>query len=159
MMEYVEVDGWSANIRFSSAHMIPEYNKCGRLHGHTYAVHAKVYGKPVQKGIIMDFRLLKSILNEISDKLDHKVLIPTKNPMIRISDNEVEVESNGKRYVFPREDCALLPIESTSAENLAHYILDEVIERIKKENLDNVDEVEIGVDEGVGQGARVKKKV
>ncbi|RLF42165.1 MAG: 6-pyruvoyl tetrahydropterin synthase family protein, partial [Thermoplasmata archaeon] len=44
MMSYIEIDGWRANIRFSSAHIIPEYDKCGRLHGHTYAIHAKIYG-------------------------------------------------------------------------------------------------------------------
>ena len=55
MISYIIIDGWKSNIRFSSAHIIPDYEKCGRLHGHTYAVHAKISGKLDKNGIIMDF--------------------------------------------------------------------------------------------------------
>ncbi|RLF38168.1 MAG: 6-pyruvoyl tetrahydropterin synthase family protein, partial [Thermoplasmata archaeon] len=55
MIGYIRIDGWKAGIKFSAAHIIPEYEKCGRLHGHSYAIHAKVYGNPNEKGIIMDF--------------------------------------------------------------------------------------------------------
>ena len=51
MNTYITIDGWNAKIRFSSAHVIPEYEKCGRLHGHTYEVHAKVFGKTDEKGL------------------------------------------------------------------------------------------------------------
>ncbi len=158
-MEYIEIDGWSANIRFSSAHIIPEYNKCGRLHGHTYAIHAKIYGKPSENGIIVDFRLIKNILKSISETLDHRMLIPSESPIVKVLDDRVEIVNGGKIYIFPRGDCAILPVKSTSAENLAVYILNEVIKRIKDENLNNVEEIEIGVDEGFGQGARVRKKI
>jgi len=158
-MEYIEIDGWSANIRFSSAHIIPEYNKCGRLHGHTYAIHAKIYGKPSENGIIVDFRLIKNILKSISETLDHRMLIPSESPIVKVLDDRVEIVNGGKIYIFPKGDCAILPIKSTSAENIAAYILDEVIKRIKDENLNNVEEIEIGVDEGFGQGARVRKKI
>ena len=57
MESYISIDGWKANIRFSSAHVIPEYEKCGRLHGHTYAVHVKIYGETDEKGIIIDFSI------------------------------------------------------------------------------------------------------
>ena len=63
MMEsYITVDGWKLNIRFSSAHIIPEYEKCGRLHGHTYAIHTKIFGEIDDKGIILDFKLIKEKL-------------------------------------------------------------------------------------------------
>ena len=78
------MDGWRSNIRFSSAHIIHEYEKCGRLHGHTYAIHAKIYGEPDSKGIILDFSILKEKLREIADELDHKVLIPEKSTVADI---------------------------------------------------------------------------
>ena len=84
MSSYITIDGWKSNIRFSSAHMIAKYEKCSRLHGHTYAVHAKVVGEPDEKGIIMDFSLLKDILKETVKDLDHKVLIPEKSKTIKI---------------------------------------------------------------------------
>ena len=64
MSFFIEIDGWRSNIRFSSAHIIPEYEKCGRLHGHTYAVHVKVRGLPDKNGIILDFSILKDIIKD-----------------------------------------------------------------------------------------------
>jgi len=157
MSSYIYIDGWKLNIRFSSAHIIPDYEKCGQLHGHTYAVHAKVVGEPDEKGIIMDFSLLKDILNEAVKDLDHKVLIPEKSSFISIEKkgNNIKLVFLKKHYVLPLEDCIFLPIDSTSAENLARYVLGRVLEKISP--LKQVESIEIGVDEGFGQGARITK--
>jgi 6-pyruvoyltetrahydropterin/6-carboxytetrahydropterin synthase len=158
MSFFIEIDGWRSNIRFSSAHIIPEYEKCGRLHGHTYAVHLKISGLPDKKGIIVDFSILKDILREIASELDHRILIPEKNNAVNIlkEKNNVKVSTLGKDYVFPLDDCVFLPIGSTSAENLADYILEKILKKFTLP--DNVEYIEIGVDEGYGQGARVTQK-
>jgi 6-pyruvoyltetrahydropterin/6-carboxytetrahydropterin synthase len=157
MGPYIVIDGWKSDIRFSSAHIIPDYEKCGRLHGHTYAVHVKVVGEPDEKGIIMDFSLLKEIVRETVSELDHKVLVPEKSSLITIEkeDDSIKLTSLKKQYVFPLSDCVLLPIDSTSAENLARYILDGVVEKFSPSK--QIESVEIGVDEGFGQGARISK--
>jgi len=157
MKSYIYIDGWKTNIRFSSAHIIPEYEKCGRLHGHTYAIHAKIYGKPDNKGIIVDFSVLKNVLKTIINELDHKILIPEKSSVTKIekTDEKITIDSLGKHYVFPLNDCVLLPINSTSAENLSQYILDRVIKEIPPSK--QIESIEIGVDEGYGQGARISK--
>lgn len=159
MSSYISIDGWRSNIRFSSAHIIPEYEKCGRLHGHTYAVHLKVFGEKDGKGIIVDFTIVKEILRKIVNTLDHKVLIPEKNNVVEIekTDGSIKIISDNKRYVFPREDCVFLPVESTSAENLASYILEKFLDKFSFSG--NIEVVEIGVDEGFGQGARVSRKI
>jgi 6-pyruvoyltetrahydropterin/6-carboxytetrahydropterin synthase len=137
--------------------MIAKYEKCGRLHGHTYAVHAKVVGEPDEKGIIIDFSLLKEVLKETVKDLDHKILIPEKSSFITIEkeDDSIKLTSFKKHYVLPLEDCIFLPIDSTSAENLARYVLGRVLEKISP--LKQVKSIEIGVDEGFGQGARITK--
>ena len=133
MESYIYIDGWKEKIRFSSAHVIPEYENCGRLHGHTYAFHIKLFGKPDEKGIILDFSIIKAVLKDIVKKIDHKIMIPknSKFAKIKINDNFVNMETLGKKYVFPKEDCIILPIDSTSAEKLSLYILDKFIEKIK----------------------------
>jgi 6-pyruvoyltetrahydropterin/6-carboxytetrahydropterin synthase len=158
MSFFIEIDGWRSNIRFSSAHIIPEYEKCGRLHGHTYAVHIKVSGIPDKKGIILDFSILKETLREIVSELDHRILIPEKNNSVNIikEKNSVKVSTFGKEYILPINDCVFLPIDSTSAENLADFILKKILNKITLP--DNVEYIEIGVDEGYGQGAKVTKK-
>ena len=158
MESYISIDGWKAKIQFSSAHIIPEYEKCGRLHGHTYAVHAKVYGKTDEKGIIIDFTYLKDIIRKIVMDLDHKILIPEKSDNIKIErkDENIKINTIMKKYVFPISDCNLLPIKSTSAEKLADYILKQVIKNIKPSK--KLYRIEIGVDEGFGQGAWMAEK-
>jgi 6-pyruvoyltetrahydropterin/6-carboxytetrahydropterin synthase len=159
MDSYISIDGWRSNIRFSSAHIIPEYEKCGRLHGHTYAVHVKIFGEPDAKGIIMDFSLVKEVLKQVVADLDHKILIPeeSKNAKIQKENDSVKVSSMSKNYVFPYKDCVFLPINSTSAENLSKYILNRLTDEVNFPK--NIKIVEIGVDEGYGQGARVSKKL
>jgi 6-pyruvoyltetrahydropterin/6-carboxytetrahydropterin synthase len=157
MSSYIKIDGWRSNIRFSSAHIIPEYEKCGRLHGHTYAVHVKISGEPDKKGIILDFSILKDALRQIVNELDHRILIPEKNNVVKIIKEikSVKVSTLGKDYVFPFSDCVFLPIGSSSAENLAAYILEKILEKISLPK--HVECIEIGVDEGYGQGARFSK--
>jgi 6-pyruvoyltetrahydropterin/6-carboxytetrahydropterin synthase len=157
MDSYIYIDGWKSNICFSSAHIIPDYEKCGRLHGHTYAVHVKIVGEPDKKGIIMDFSLLKDILKKIVNELDHRILIPEKSSLVTIKKEEksIKMVTLKKQYILPMEDCILLPIDSTSAENLAHYILNRALEKITASK--RIKSVEVGVDEGLGQGARVTK--
>ena len=155
MESYIYVNGWEEKIRFSSAHIIPEYEKCGRLHGHTYAVHTKLFGEPDNKGIILDFSIIKNNLKEIIKKLNHKILIPknSKYAKIKINEKNISMETLGKKYIFPKEDCILLPIDSTSAEKLSFYILEKFSKKIRE--YDNIIKIELGVDEGYGQGARV----
>lgn len=157
MDSYIRIDGWKANIRFSAAHIIPEYKKCGRLHGHSYAIHAKLHGKKDKKGIIVDFSIIKHHLKEIAEELDHFILIPTENDSLEIQESmeKISLTFHKKTYVFPREDCILLPIQSTSAENLALYVLKELLKRMF--DIKQLNNIEIGVDEGYGQGAFVTK--
>lgn len=159
MESYIRIDGWKANIRFSSAHVIPEYEKCGRLHGHSYAIHTKLYGLKDEKGIIVDFSLIKHHLKAIADCLDHYILIPGKSPSISLieKNNQITLNSLKKTYVFPKQDCIILPLSSTSAENLAYYILEELLKKMHNET--NLTKIEVGVDEGYGQGAFISKEL
>ena len=152
----VKVDGWRSHIVFSAAHFIPDYERCGRLHGHSYAIHAAVEGETDEMGIVIDFGELKRAMKKIADEIDHHMIVPGRGDLkISRNDGEVEVVFEKKRYVFPEEDCIILPIDSSSAESLASYILDRLIEEMKMPS--GVTSLEVGVDEGFGQGAWVLK--
>ena len=155
----IVIDGWKAKIRFSAAHVIPEYEKCGRLHGHSYAVHARLFGSLDEKGIIIDFSIAKQILKDISDTFDHKVIIPNKSTVVSTKKDHqsIELQSLGKKYVFPEIDCVLLPISSSSAEHLAEYVLHQFLEKLGTDH--NLTKIEIGIDEGYGQGAWISKTI
>ena len=159
MESYIYLDGWKTKTRFSSAHIIPEYEKCGRLHGHTYAVHTRIHGIPDSKGIIIDFSILKETLNKVIKPLDHRILIPKNSKVVKIDEdkNNIRLTFNDKEYLFPMNDCLLLPIESTSAETLSMYILNQIL--LKNIFNNNIKKIEICVDEGYGQGAWISKEI
>lgn len=153
----IKVDGWRSHIVFSSAHFIPDYERCGRLHGHTYAIHAVIEGETDDTGIIVDFGELKNAMKKIADELDHRMIIPERGDMeISCKDGEVEVVFDKKRYVFPEGDCIILPVNSSSAETLAMYMLKRITEEMDFPG--NMTLLEIGIDEGFGQGAWAAKK-
>jgi len=61
---------------FSGAHRLREYEgKCEALHGHNWRV--RVYARAAEldaAGMVIDFKILQKILNEILDTLDHRYL-------------------------------------------------------------------------------------
>jgi len=149
----LEIDGWSAGLKFSACHLIPGHSRCGRLHGHTYAVHVRLVGEQNESGYIADFHDVKALVKRLIDRLDHRVLIPAAHPAVTITRRGATVEMRiGKgRYAFPAGDVLLLDLPAVTAEQLAAYILEKVAPAIAR--LGNVSELQIGLYEGVGQGA------
>ena len=141
---------------FSSAHFITFVNAngdviCEQLHGHNYRVRCEVTGPLNEQGYVIDFIALRDKLTELVAQLDHHVLLATEHPDISVDANsdEVEVKCQSKRWVFPVEDCALLPIANTTAELLASYLGQQLV----SSGLlgDSFDELIVAVDENEGQ--------
>ncbi len=154
MKGYIEIDGFKSNIRFSCAHILPGHEKCGALHGHTYSIHARIYGEQSKEGFICDFKIIKDFLRVIANKLDHKILIPKLNKTITIKNENVKIKND---YLLPKKDCILLPIKNTTAECLSCFVLEEIN---KKMNLSkNIEKIQIGIEEGFGQTAWSEKKL
>lgn len=154
----IEIDGWDAGIKFSACHFIPGHGKCARLHGHIYSINARAFGEENESGMLWDFLVLKDALRNIAEEFDHRVLIPgdSKEMEIDIGD-DLKVKVGDKQYLFPLEDVVVMDIKAASAEELAEFILKRLISVI--EIPDNVKIIEIGVDEGKGQGAWVKREL
>jgi 6-pyruvoyltetrahydropterin/6-carboxytetrahydropterin synthase len=153
----IEICGWDAGIKFSACHFIPAHDKCSRLHGHIYAINARVEGSPNERGMLWDFIVLKDALRSIADELDHRILIPgdSKEMEIELGD-DVKVKMDEKQYVFPLDDVVVMDIKLASAEELAGFILKRLTSLLEVPK--NVKAIEIGVDEGKGQGAWVMNK-
>lgn len=147
----LEINGWLSKITFSATHVIPMHRKCGRLHGHDYAINAVIEGDMGRDGVIMDFISVKEFLRGVASELDHRVLIPKLDPNVTVSKDYVVYKVADKELRLPATDCILLDIEVTSAETLAEFVLKRMLEKVKFPK--NVRMIEIGVDEGRGQGA------
>lgn len=138
---------------FSAAHFITFAGDiCECLHGHNYGVKAEVSGPLDNNQYVIDFIAFRDSLAEIVKQLDHHVLLATEHPMIKVQNDGVEVTATfrEKRWVFPVEDCMLLPIENTTAERIAWWIANELRIRLKPSVL-GLDWLEVAVDENHGQ--------
>ncbi len=113
------------HLVFSAAHFITFNGTiCERLHGHNWRVAVEVAGPLDENHYVFDFIALRDATQKLVNELDHHVLLPTQHPSIRVVANEIEVTTTfaERRWVFPREDCVLLPVANTTAELIAHWI-------------------------------------
>lgn len=151
----IVINGIHANLRFSAAHMIPEHESCGVIHGHSYIVDVVVEGeRSGEFGFVVDFKEVKEIVRKLCKKMDHRVLIPLKNPKIKFTNinGPVEFSIGNKGYMLPKEDCMLLDLKSTSAEELSEYFAEELYRSLIEINPE-ISSVQICINEGIGQGA------
>ncbi len=119
---------------FSAAHFITlAGGTCERLHGHNYRVAVEVQGPLDENHYVIDFAGLRETLRGVLDELDHHVLLPTDHPAIRVEagEREVEVRFAQRRWLFPRDDCRLLPMANTTTELLARYVGCRLMERLE----------------------------
>jgi len=155
----IVINGIHANLRFSAAHMIPEHESCGVIHGHSYIVDVVVEGeRSGEFGFVVDFKKVKEIVRGLCKEMDHRVLIPLNNPKIDFKNIEgvVDFFIGKKHYMLPAEDCLLLDLNSTSAEDLSEYFAEGLYHSLKEINSE-ISSVQICVNEGIGQGAYFTK--
>ena len=145
------------NIGFSAAHFIVGHEKCGHLHGHNWKVGVSVEGKPDERGLLVDFIKLKKKINEICNRYDHRLLLPEKNPGLKIEFNEGKtiVNVRGKEFKFPSEDVVCLPVVNTTVEEIVRIIVDELVESLAEH--ENIKKITARVEESPGQSACVEK--
>lgn len=139
---------------FSAAHFITYAGDvCEPLHGHNYRVAVELHGPLDENHYVIDFIQVRDTLQRIVDELDHKMLLPLKHQTIRVTagDNEVEVHHSDRRWIFPRQDCVLLPVANTTAELLARYIGTQLQTKLEiGQNVPPV-KIQVAVDECNGQ--------
>ncbi|MDX1946273.1 MAG: 6-pyruvoyl tetrahydropterin synthase family protein [Pirellulaceae bacterium] len=141
---------------FSAAHFITfNTDVCERLHGHNYRVQVEVLGPLDENQYVVDFIALRDELKTITDTLDHRMLLPTGHPLIRVTASKTEVEvaftPDGRRWVFPLGDCVILPIPNTTAELLADYIGRQLLAAVEVRTGTRPARLRVEVDENHGQ--------
>ncbi len=142
-------------FNFASAHfLIFATGKREALHGHNYQVSVAIEGDLDRAGIVLDFITFKPLVKKICDELDHRTLIQSARPDIKIrrSGRGIEVLYKDQRLVLPRRDVMLLPITNTSTELLAELIAGRIRRRVlKRFPGTNIRFMEVGVEECRGQ--------
>jgi 6-pyruvoyltetrahydropterin/6-carboxytetrahydropterin synthase len=156
MAEHFKVRVTKDHLVFCSGHFISyEGDKCERLHGHNYRVTAEIEGDLDNNQYVFDFIALKHATKKIVDELDHRMILPTLNPIIQVlkKGNQIDVRYRERQWLFPFDDCVLLPIENTTAELLGRYIARRLLEDIRATHRYEPRVLRIEVEENIGQSA------
>lgn len=149
---------------FASAHFITlAGHRCEPLHGHNYRVGVVLEGALDEEiWYVVDFSVLKAVMRRLCDEIDHKVLLPMRNPRldIRARDGSVAVALDGApKYVFPSEDCALLEIPNTTVEMLARHLTGRLRAELEAVGATNFTALELEVEENFGQSAVYREEI
>jgi 6-pyruvoyltetrahydropterin/6-carboxytetrahydropterin synthase len=144
--------------KFSCAHMtvFPDGTK-ERLHGHNYQLGLELELADVAFARMLPFADVKAWLAAICAELKERVLVAAQNPLTTIARadaDEVELTVAGKRYVLPREDVTLLPVDNVSVEALALHLGDRAVAELAPTFAPGVvTAIELWVSESPGQGS------
>ena len=121
--------------QFDMAHYLSGYvGKCSNIHGHRYRVIAKIKSQTLHeegqlRGMVDDFSNFKKNLKEITDKLDHKLVI---------ENNKEGIELKNKIEELPNEFKVILVDYRPTAEEMSR----DIFNQLKKRKI-NVCEVEL----------------
>ena len=147
-------------ISFAAAHFIAYGSgRCENLHGHNYRIGAVFAGQLDQYHLLVDFVRLKREMEIIADRLDHRMLLATESaalPVVKTPEGEIEVRLADRRYVFPVGDVVLIDIPNTTAEMLAAWIADRLMEQLGSD-AQRLTWMEVEVEESPGQSASCRR--
>jgi 6-pyruvoyltetrahydropterin/6-carboxytetrahydropterin synthase len=146
-------------LKFSAAHMTVFADGTKEpLHGHNYTTEVvfDIPALPLQKGLI-SFSELKKEIKTICDQWDETVLLAQNCPFFNIvkqSDEELEFVLCQKRYVLPREEVVLLPLDNITSESLAQEFCRRLATAFKPRfDAKEILGLQVKVEESPGQGS------
>ena len=154
-MERWSIDIQKEAFKFSAAHFLifPD-GSAERLHGHNYRVFVQLEAGLSRHGLVLDFKRVKPVIRELVDELDEHWLVPGEHPDLHVTrrDGQVEVRFAERVYLAPEEDVIVMPINNSSAENLATWFGRELLRRLGRRFPEvHIRRLGCGVEETAGQ--------
>lgn len=156
------------DFKFHAAHFVAFEGYRERLHGHNYKAGVRVYGsrKISSDGYVIDFGNIKKVTRKVCKELNEHFLCPVLSDVIDIDvSDEAQTVSlkcqDGSSFVFPKSDCALLPIVHATTEELAIYLWSRILQGLNAEWLleRGVHTLEVVVAEAIGQEATFRLEI
>lgn len=145
-------------FKFSCAHMtvFPDGTK-ERLHGHNYYMGVTVELDDIAFDRMIPFAPIKAAAAALCAEWKEHTLLAAHNPyfeVLRDGDGELEFRLCGERYLLPRKDVLVLPVDNVTVEALAAHVTDVLCGRLGPVlHRDVVGAIEVRVTESPGQGA------
>jgi 6-pyruvoyltetrahydropterin/6-carboxytetrahydropterin synthase len=138
-------------LRFAAAHLTTSHGQAEPLHGHNYDLLVEIEGDLSEDAWVIDFGELKTICQALCQQLDHRFLLPRDNPALEVSDldDAWQIAAGDRRYVIPKSDVCLLPLDNPTAERLAEWFCHRLADALAQRG--NITSITVGVEEAPGQ--------
>lgn len=153
-------------FKFNASHFVAFPGFRERLHGHNYRVSVRLVGsrKVGGDGYVLDFGCVKEAVKTVCMGLNEYFLVPMLSDVLTITCSDVSVTivtEDGCNFVFPRDDCILLPIVHSTAEELAVYLYGKILGQLDAKYMRQrgVTEMAVTVSEGAGQDATFRREI
>jgi 6-pyruvoyl-tetrahydropterin synthase len=141
-------------------------------------------------GYVLDFGCVKSVAKKVCKEMNEYFLVPMLSDVLKITIEEGEGNEfcgqcedgsehkdkklkpthpgsitiqceDGSRFLFPRQDCLLLPIMHSTCEELAIYVYSQLLKGLNRDYLEShgVCAMEVTVSESTGQDATFRRQI
>lgn len=151
-------------FKFSASHFtIFSESKAERLHGHNYYLSLQFYFDSLNQetGLAAEMNHLKIMLQNICERLDERVLVPSQSKFLKIEqrDSQVEIRFAERFYSFPEGDIVSLPLANISSELLAQYIAGELVVPLQRLGPSMPSKIQVKIQETRGQSVCFEKRL
>lgn len=155
-------------FKFNAAHFVAFRGYRERLHGHNYRLGVRLSGRRQigADGYLIDFGNVKDVCKAVCKKLNEHFICPVYSDVLKITENEAERSvklecEDGTVFVFPRNDCAMLPLVHATTEELSIYLWAELLKGLNADYLlkRGIHTMEITVAEAPGQESTFRLEI
>lgn len=118
-------------------------------------------------GYLIDFGDIKSIGRSICKSMNEYFIVPMKSDVMIIGEDNTNTNNlcleckDGSFFSLPKNDCIILPIVHSSAEEIAHYIWCQIVRKLGVEIFISrgIKLLEVGVAEAPSQMALFRHNI
>jgi len=101
-------------FRWEMGHRLPEhFGKCKNIHGHSYKMMVEFEGELDKNGMIIDYYIVKEIIEPIVEELDHSFMVNKNDDLVL----EFLEKLDSKKVI--------VDFDST-VENITRYLIKEI---------------------------------
>ena len=161
-----EVNVSKDTFKFNAAHFVAFPGFRERLHGHNYKVGVRLLGRRQigPDGYVIDFGCIKEVCKKVCNRLNEHFICPQYSDVLQIyhENGSVRIEcEDGAVFVFPRQDCCILPLVHATTEELSIYLWAEILNGLNADYLikRGIHTMEVTVAESIGQEATFRLEI
>ncbi len=144
------------NFTFAAAHfLVGVKDGRERIHGHNYVPSIRISADEVgANGVLVDFGDLKAVIREETSALNHRLLLPARNPDLQVvrGRQSISFRFADEAFLLPLRDVVLIDAGNMSCELLASFLCKRLARRISQE-LRVRGRLTVELAESVGQSA------